>query len=287
MNYKILDPNPNPTKFDIKPLYGLDPEESKAMAKRLRWELFDAEYYAFLFKTKNIEMVQKFLPPPLKFVSTMPLLNLFVQQLKLNDGKGNDGLNSGYFENIISAAVDYKGTIGIYPIAIHIETDIGAIAGREMIGTAKKVGQFEYKRDENKFSWKTIRRGITIAEAEGEIMPKQVDPAMITELLEKPTYHLHQIMGPLLGNDGPYYAYKPRLMKLWAKVHKVHSFQSIDNIKFGFHESPFDPICFIKPSEIIGAFYLKADTSISLDLEFDELDEEKIIPFLFSKFDPF
>ena len=94
-------------------------------------------------------------------------------------------------------------------------------------------------------------------------------------------------MGPLLGHDGPYYAYKPRLMKLWAKVNKVHSFRLIDNVKLGFHESPFDPICLFKPSEIVGAFYLKADTSISIDLEFKELDEEKMIPFLFAKYDPF
>ena len=39
-----------------------------------------------------------------------------------------------------------------------------------MLGTAKKVGQFEYKRDGNNFSMKTIRRGITIVEAEAEIL---------------------------------------------------------------------------------------------------------------------
>ncbi len=287
MKYEILKTNPNPTKYEIKPLYGLDPDESKAMAKRLRWELFNAEYYAYLFKIKDIDIIQKFLPPPLKTMTAMPLLNLFVQQLNLNDGKGNDGLNMGYYENITGAFADFNGTVGFYPIAIFIESDIGAMAGREMIGTQKKVGQFEYKKDGNKFSCKTIRRGITLVEAEGEIEPKELDSRILTELLEKPTYHLHQVMGPLLGHDGPYYAYKPRLMKLWAKVNKTHSFRSMDNVKLGFHESPFDPICLLKPSEIIGAFYLKADTSISLDLEFKELDEEKMIPFLFAKYDPF
>ena len=123
MKYEILKPNRNPTKYEIKPLYGLDPEESKAMAKRLRWELFNAEYYAYLFKIKDINIVQKFLPPPLKTMTAMPLLNLFVQQLNLNDGKGNDGLNMGYYENITGAFADFNGTIGFYPIAIFIESD--------------------------------------------------------------------------------------------------------------------------------------------------------------------
>ena len=287
MNYEILKPKPNPTKYEIKPLYGLEQEESKAMAKRLRWELYDAEYYTFFFKTENHDIIEQFLPPPLKFLPALPLLNICVQQLNLNDGKGNDGLNAGYFENILGVMVDYKGTVGFYPISIIIESDIGAMAGREMMGTAKKIGQFEYKKEGNSFSWKTIRRGITIVEAEGEIQPKQVNRSIATTLIEKPAYHLHQVSGPLLGNDGPYYAYKPRLMTLWAKVHKIHSFQWLDNVKLGFHESPFDPICLIQPSEIMAVSYLKADTSVNLDSKFEELDEEKMMPFLFSKYDPF
>jgi len=287
MKYEITEPKSNPTKYEIKPMYGLEQEESKAMAKRVRWELFDAEYYAFIFKTENMDMLERFIPPPLKLVPTMSLLDLCVQQLNLNDGKGNDGLNAGYYENIIGAFADYKGTVGFYPFAIHIESDIGAIAGREMLGTAKKVGNFEFKRDGNKFTMKTIRREIAIVEAEGEILPKQVNSSIATSLLEKPTYHLHQVMGPILGNEGPYYAYKPRLMTLWARIDKVHAFHNIDNIKFGFNESPYDPICLVKPSELMGAFYLKANTSITLDPKYDELDEEEMIPFLFSKFDPF
>jgi len=286
VNYEILKPKTNPTGFEIKPLYGLDPEEARAMAARVRWELFDAEYYTYLFKTKNVDMVSRFIPPPLKFVAEMPLINVCVQQLKLNDGEGNDGLNAGYLENILGAVVEYKGSIGLYPISILIETDIGAIAGREMIGTAKKVGQFEYGREGNRFSWKTSRRGIPIIEASGEVMPGEADPSGVTSLLEQPTYHLHQVMGPLLGNEGPLYAYKPRLMKLWAQVDKIHSFQVMDNVSFGFNESPFDPICLMEPSEILGASYLKANTSIRIDPEFEELDADEMTPFLFSKFDP-
>ena len=37
MRYELPRPNPNPTKFDIKPLYGLDPAEVDAMKGRMKW----------------------------------------------------------------------------------------------------------------------------------------------------------------------------------------------------------------------------------------------------------
>ena len=199
MKYRIPEPNPNPTRFEIQPLYGLDPDLAHDMSERIKWELDNAEYYIFLFRPRDRDILKKFIPPPLTLVPRMPMINIFVQQLTLNGGRGNDSFNYGYLENILAAFVSYKDWMGMYPIAIHIESDIGAMLGREMFGTAKKCGQFDYQRNGNKFFWKVMRRGITIAECSGEIGDEESDPENVSKLIENPTFHLQQTVGNLRG----------------------------------------------------------------------------------------
>ncbi len=286
MKYHIPKPAPNPTQFDIKPLYGLPPEEAKAMGERMKWELDDAEYYVFLFRPKNKEIIKHFVPPPLKPLPRMPLINIFVQQLKVNGAKGNDSLNHGYLENILSTFVGYKGKVGMYPIAIHIESDIGAMIGREMFGTAKKIARIDYKKDGNSFSWKIRRRGITIIESRGEILKEASNPENVYKFIENPTFHLHQTIGPF---SGPHYAYPPRLMSMQLGIRKVHHMYACDNVEMVFNESPFDPVCLLQPKDISAVSYLKADTKIVTDSieTLETLDSEEMLPYLFAKLDPF
>lgn len=286
MKYTIPKPNPNPTSHEIQPLYGLDPDLAHDMSERVKWELDNAEYFTFLFRPIDEEIVKKFIPPQLTLSPGMPLINMFVQQRTLNGGRGNDSLNYGYLENILSAFVSYKGKIGVYPIAIQIESDMGAMLGREMFGTAKKVGQFDYQRDGDKFFWKVMRRGITIAEASGEITDTDLDHETVYNLLQNSTYHLQQTIGKL---EGEYYAYPPRLMKMELGIRKIHKLKACDNVQMVFHESPFDPICLLQPKEILMVTYLNADTKIvngSLET-LEHTDPEQMLPFLFSKLDPF
>jgi hypothetical protein len=176
--------------------------------------------------------------------------------------------------------------MGLYPIAIHIESDVGAMLGREMFGTAKKCGQFDYQRSGNKFFWKVMRRGITIAEASGEITDVDLDQETVYKLIQNPTFHLQQTIGTLRGQ---YYAYPPRLMKMELGVREVHKLRDCDNVELVFHESPFDPICLLQPKEILKVTYLNADTKLVADsLEtLEDADPEQMLPFLFSKLDPF
>ncbi len=284
MKYQIPKSNPNPTKFEVKPLYGLDPEEARAMKERLKWELSDAEYYLFLFRPKDRKIVQRFIPPPLKLIPKTPLMNIFIQQLTLNGGKGNDSLNYGYYESILGALVTYNGKPGFYAISIQIESDIGAMVGREMFGTAKKIGQFEHEKKGNNFSWKVMRRGITLIEASGQIMDEESDPSNILKLMESPNYHLHQNLGT--PEEG-YYAYPPRLMKMNTGINKLHKLRACDNVKMVFHESPFDPICLMQPIEIYAVSYMNADTFIDTISPLEDLDQEEMLPYLFAKMDPF
>ncbi len=286
MKYNIPKPNPNPTRFDIKPLYGLDPDEAHAMSKRVKWELDNAEYFVFIFKPQDKDILKKFIPPPLKLVPRMPMMNMFVQQLTLNQGRDNDSLNHGYLENILAAFVSYKNWVGLYPIAIHIGSDIGAMLGREMFGTAKKCGQFDYQRNGNKFFWKVMRRGITIVECKGEIGEEELDTENVYKMIENPTFHLQQTIGNMKDQ---YYAYPPRLMKMQFGIRKVHKIQACDNVEMVFHESPFDPICLLQPKKILAVSYLNADTKILAEsLEtLEDTNPEEMLPFLFSKMDPF
>jgi len=284
MRYRIPKPNQNPTNFEIKPLYGLDPEEALAMKSRMRWELSDAEYYIFLFRPRDRQIVSRFVPPPLKLIPRVPLVSIFVQQLTLNGGKGNESLNYGYLENIIGALVTYNGKTGLYAFAIQIESDIGAMLGREMFGTAKKVGRFHYERNGDRFAWKVMRRGITIVEAGGEVMDEEADPSNVVKLIENPTFHLHQTIG---GFTGANYAYPPRLMQMNVGIRKIHRLHPCDNVNMVFHESPFDPLCLIHPREICAVSYLNADVVIEAVSSLEELDQEAMLPYLFSKYDPF
>ncbi len=286
MKYNIPEPNPNPTKFDIKPLYGLDPDEAHAMSTRVKWELDNAEYFVFVFKPRDKKIVKKFIPPQLSLIPKAPMINMFIQQLTLNQGRDNDSLNYGYLENILAAFVSYNGQMGLYPIAIQIGSDISAMLGREMFGTAKKCGEFDYQRNGNKFFWKVKRRGITIAECNGEISEEEIDPENVYKVVENPTYHLQQTVG---SQNDQYYAYPPRLMKMQTGIRKVHKMCACDNVEMVFHESPFDPICLLQPKEILAVTYLNADTKIipeSLET-LENTSPEEMLPFLFAKLDPF
>jgi len=269
----------------IKPLYGLEPEEADAMHKRMRWELSDAEYFIYIFKPVDKKLIQKFIPPPLRIMPGSPLISVFIQQLTLNGGKGNDSLNYGYLEHFVAALTTYKGRFGVYPLAIFIESDIGAMLGRESFGTAKKVAQFEYERSDAGFSWKVMRRGITLIEASGRFTDMKVDPNNVLRLIRAPSYHLQQIIGPLHGED--YFGYPPRLMEMTPGLKKLHSMKACDDVTLAYHESPFDPICLVRPKEILAVTYLNADTAIEGTGFLEEVDPKTALPFLFSKNDPF
>lgn len=285
MKFTIPKANPNPTAFDIKPLYGMSPEAAAGMEDRIEWRLSNAEYFSFLFKPKNPNIVEQFIPPPLKLVPGTPLLSIFIQQNNLNGGEGNNALNKGYCESILGAFVSYNGQTGYYPIAIHIESDLGAILGREMFGTAKKVANVAYEKNGNHFSFKVERRGIVIAEASGEIGADEVDPRAVEGVAKSPNWHIHQTIATT--KDKTHYAVPPRLVQMQTGIDKIHSARNCDNVSLVFHESPFDPICLMQPEEIYGVSYMNADTFIDNTQTLEELDDEAMLPFLFSKLDPF
>ncbi|MBI2059886.1 MAG: acetoacetate decarboxylase family protein [Nitrospirae bacterium] len=285
MRYAVLTPADNPTRYPIMPLYHLESREAMEMHRRLCWELSDAEYYIVVFNPEDRKFVESCVPPPLKPVPRAPLVAIFVQQLTLNGGKGNDSLNRGYFELIVSAMATYRGKLGTYALAILIESDIGAMLGREMFGTAKKCGQFEYQKNGKRFSWKAIRRDITLAEVEGDLVDGEVDPENIRRIMEQPSFHMQQTMAPF-GAELPY-ACAPRLMEMQLGVRRIHRIAACENVRFGFHESPFDPICLFKPREILAATYVNADTGINTVRDLEPLDPVASLPWLFSKFDPF
>lgn len=285
MRYTIVEPNPNPTRFPIQPLYGLEPGEADAMHKRMRWELDDAEYFIYVFKPVDRKLIQQFIPPPLRIIPGSPLISVFIQQLTLNGGRGNDSLNYGYLEHIVAALATYKGRFGIYPLAIFIESDIGAMLGRESFGTAKKVAQFEYGRGDDSFSWKVSRRGITLIEASGQFTDTPVDPNNVLKLVRCPSFHLQQIIGRLHGKE--YHGYPPRLMEMTPGLREIHSIKACDDVTLAYHESPFDPICLFRPKEILAVTYMNADTSIENTGFLEDMEPSAALPFLFSKHDPF
>lgn len=284
MKHEILKKKPNPTKFPIKPLYGLDREEAIAMSERVKWEITKAEWFMFTYMPKDKAMVARFIPPPLKYLADFPLVSAFVQQRNLNGGKGNDGLNCGYLEHMIAAVVDYQGQIGTFAIAIFIESDIGAMIGREMFGTPKKVGQIDFSFQNNYFKWKTKRRGITLCEAEGQVLDETIDASNLTQLLESKSYFIHQVIS---NERGHYYGYKPRFMSFKSGIRKIHRISPMDDLKFGFNESPFDPICLMEPNKIISATYFKWDIGIDDVNVIDEWEDDDMLPYVFAKFDPF
>ncbi len=285
MKFAIPEPNPNPTSFPIQPLYGLDSEQARAMHQRMRWELTDAEYYVFVFKPVHKKRPRRFLPPPLKAVPGSPLVAVFIQQLTVNGAKGNQSLNHGYHELIIGGLATYKGRMGMYPFAIFLETDIGAMLGRESFGTAKKVGQFDYHRSSEAFTWKVSRRGIPLVEAGGKFVGDEVDPENVLKVVGLPSFHLQQLVGPL--HSGEPHGYPPRLMEMRPGIEHIRSVRTCDEVHMVFHESPFDPICLLQPQEITAVSYLNADTCIAATGALEQLDPEAVMPFLFSKYDPF
>ncbi|MBI2890248.1 MAG: acetoacetate decarboxylase family protein [Nitrospirae bacterium] len=285
MRYAIQPPAENPTRYPILPLYALPPQEALDMHRRLCWELGDAEYYIVLFQPHDRAFVERCVPPPLKPVPRSPLVAIFVQQLTLNGGKKNDSLNYGYLELILSTMTTYQGKLGAYPLAIFIDSDIGAMIGREMFGTAKKCGRFEYTKNGSHFSFRASRRGITLAEIEGDLVEGDLEPDNVKRVLEQPSYHIHQVIAPF-GVELPY-AYPPRLMQMNLGVRRIHKMRACDNVRFAFHESPFDPICLFRPKEILATTYVNADTGISTVRALEDMDPVATLPWLFSKFDPF
>jgi acetoacetate decarboxylase len=285
MRFEIPPTRPNPTRFPVQSLYGLDSEVAKSMRQRFAWNLDDAEYFMVFYKPIDEDVVSGFIPPPLKRLKRTPMISIFIQQRNVNGGRGNDALNEGYLEKITGAMVMHEGQLGFYPISILIESDMGAMLGRELFGTAKKVGRFNFERDGDSFKWQVYRREILLAELSGRISGEDADASNIEQLMQAPTYHLHQV--PNCTVEDGHYAYPPRLMRNYPAIRKIHKLRACDDIRFNFNESPFDPICLMGPKEIYAVSYLNADTTLGPIEVVRDLDADAMTPFTFSKLDPF
>jgi len=101
-----------------------------------------AEMINVFWETKA-EIVERLLPPPLE-PTTFPLATALLG----NYPKTNFGLP--YLESALFIGCQYKGVIGMYCLAMHLDgpgKGLAMAGGRETVGFPKKLAKIELKKD--------------------------------------------------------------------------------------------------------------------------------------------
>jgi acetoacetate decarboxylase len=142
-----------------------------------RAEFYGAEMLAALWGTKP-EIVERFLPPPLK-----PVERPIAMALVADYPKTNFGLS--YKECGLFLAAQYKGIEGNYCLAMPVTDDLAMAGGREVFGYPKKMANIGFDNQGGAMEGFSERHGVKYFQIKAELTGEPNDPSML-ELLGAP-----------------------------------------------------------------------------------------------------
>ncbi|MFX1416466.1 MAG: acetoacetate decarboxylase family protein, partial [Promethearchaeota archaeon] len=125
-------------------------------------DFYDAETLSIIWETRQ-EVVERLLPVPLEPIET-PVARAYVCRFP----RTNFGIS--YQETALMLLCQYKGEVGVYILAMHVDNDMAMALGREMFGYPKKMAEINFKRGRMGASGWGKRRGIKVVEMQSKIM---------------------------------------------------------------------------------------------------------------------
>ncbi len=129
----------------------------------------NGDFLWIYFETKP-EILKRLVPPPLKPFER-PLVIAYAANLKKMT------YADASFETALWIAVDYKGEIGTYAIAMAVTDDMVLVGGRDNMGYPKKMARITYEEKGKSVAVTNERHGIKFAEMHATLDGKPGDPA--------------------------------------------------------------------------------------------------------------
>ncbi len=235
---------------------------------------------------------KKLLPPPLE--PTYPLVTGFVARFT------HAGFClPAYSEGALFLACSYKGVPGVYCLAMPIDgpNEMGVLMGREMYSYPKKIAKIDFWRRGDDIYASITRNGIKFFEIKGTVGPgnhpdtdKIFPQPPLNKKGEGPVYLIDYKVECEGYDVPPNSVYTFNNIKLFAQNNReqFHSFERL-NIEVNFQESEDDPWIEIAPKQILCGNYSVMDTEMlgsKLVYEYkSKEDQEKILPYLFTRYD--
>jgi acetoacetate decarboxylase len=112
-----------------------------------------------MWETK-LKIAERLLPPPLEPFET-PIARAYVCKFP------STNFDISYQETALMLLCQYKGEMGVYVLAMHVDNDMAMALGREMFGYPKKMAEINLKRGRMGASGWGKRRGIKVVDMQG------------------------------------------------------------------------------------------------------------------------
>jgi acetoacetate decarboxylase len=178
----------------------------------------------------------------------------------------------------------YKGEVGAYILAMHVNDDIAMALGREMFGYPKKMADIKFKRGKIGASGSGKRRGIKLVDMQSKIM-KNISEEEAIEMQIGPNEGQNSVFlfKHFPSQDAGGFDYPPRLVR--SPVAYKRKTVAVGHGKINFEPSKFDPWHEVEVVKMVGATFTVADTSMLKGDVLAEVETEGFKPYSYLKWD--
>ncbi len=234
--------------------------------------------FLWIYYETRPEIVHRLVPPPLKPIDR-PLVVAYAANLKKMT------YASPSYESALWIAVDYKGEIGFYAIAMTVTDDMVLIGGRDQMGYPKKMATISYEELGNSIKVTNTRHGITFAEMQAALDGNPNDasfPSVVdTFLRQKKSINFQYKPFPEPNSD--FTKLHVNLLRIFLKFKLETSEIGSGQLKFA--PSMFDPWSEIEVVKVLGAARSRGEIEFK-DVEAkEEVPAFDILPYTMSKND--
>jgi acetoacetate decarboxylase len=238
-------------------------------------DFYGAETFSVFWETRQ-EVVERLLPPPLEPFET-PIARAYVA----NFPRTNFGVP--YKETALMLVCQYKGEMGVYILAMHVDNDMAMALGRELFGYPKKMAEIKLKKRVGASGWGQ-RQGIKVVEMQSKIM-KGISEEEAIEMQLGPNEDANNVFlfKHFPAQDVSGFDYEPRLIKSPVTFHRRSISVGHGNIKF--RQSKFDPWGEVEVVKMLGASYTVGDQSMLKGEVLAEVESEAFKPYSYLKWD--
>jgi acetoacetate decarboxylase len=239
-------------------------------------EFYGTETLSIIWETKQ-DIVEKLLPPPLEPFDT-PIARAYVCEFP----KTNFGIS--YHETALMLLCKYKGEVGAYVLAMHVNNDMGMALGREMFGYPKKMAEIKFKPGRVGASGWGKRRGVKLVEMGSKVM-KTISEEESIEMQIGPFEGQNTVFvyKHFPAQDASGFDYPPRLIRSPVTYSRKITKVGHGNIKFT--PSKYDPWNVVEVVKMVGATYTVGNTAMLKGDVLAEVDTEEFKPYSYLKWD--
>ena len=239
-------------------------------------DFFEAETLAVVWETKQ-EIVERLLPPPLEPFER-PLARAYV----CNFPRTN--FNVSYKETALMIFCQYKGEVGVYVLAMHVDNDMAMAYGREIFGYPKKMAEIGLKRGKIGASGWGKRHGSKVVEMKSNAMKRITEEEAIElQLGADESQNTVFLFKHFPAHDVNGFDYQPRLLRepVTFSRKSIH----IGHGKVSLGQSKFDPWGEVEVVKMLVATYTIGNQSMLKCDVLAEAETEAFQPYSYLKWD--